>query len=69
MRIVETKLLRIGGEDGSILEMYRDNMGEPYRQGVTISITRSYSNGAAVFVEDREVDELIKGLQSLRKMR
>ncbi|SDH37369.1 hypothetical protein [Bradyrhizobium ottawaense] len=60
----------ISGEDGSCIKGYRDNMGEPFRSGVSLRICRSADdNGAGVFVQDHEIEQLISALRSIRKQR
>lgn len=68
MRGIEIKSLKIIGEDGSCIKAYQDNMGEPYRSGVSIWISRDINNesGSGVFLQDRDLDDLIAGLQAIR---
>jgi len=48
------------GEEGERLEVYYDNRGEPYREGVSLHFSedQSYRNEAYVFLEDMEAKEL-----------
>ena len=51
------------------IKAYEDNMGEPYRSGVSIWISRDVNNasGSGVFLQTYDLDTLIAGLQAIRK--
>lgn len=66
----EIKSFTIRGENGASINGYRDNMGEPFRLGVTLWICMDGEDrGSGVFVMPHEIDELITNLQALRKAR
>ena len=47
----------------------RDNMGEPYRSGISLRVCKSVDdNGSGVFIQNHEIEQLISALRSLRKM-
>jgi len=70
MRSIDVSRIVIQGEEGATLEMYRDNMGEPYRSGVSIWIEKPGSDKrAGLFVEEHEIGDVIAGLEALRKKR
>ncbi|UPT95495.1 hypothetical protein J4G48_0040790 [Bradyrhizobium barranii subsp. apii] len=65
---VEIKSLVIRGEEGAAIKAYHDNMGEPYRTGVTIWVAKDgEDNGSGVFLQTYDLDNLIAGLQAIRK--
>jgi hypothetical protein len=67
MKGVEINTTVIRGEEGALLKAYRDNMGDPYRSGITVWIAKDgKDNGSGVFLQDSEVDFLIAGLQAMR---
>lgn len=55
MKIIQTSRLELQGEEGAKLEVYNDNLGEPYREGVRISITNGF---------DREVSAMLDGFDA-----
>jgi hypothetical protein len=65
---VEAKFMEFHGEDGSRLRLYVDNMGEPYRGGITMMIENQPFHAAA-FLENHEVDKVINWLQAMKKAR
>lgn len=59
----------IVGEDGSCIKAYRDNMGEPFRSGISLRVCKdAEDNGSGVFIQNHEIEQLISGLRSLRKV-
>jgi hypothetical protein len=70
MKSIDIDRVVIQGEQGATLEMFRDNMGEPYRSGVSIWIEKpgdGRDRHSGLFLEERDVDAVISGLQALRK--
>lgn len=52
-------VVKFRGEDGSSMTARYDNRGEPFRQGVTLSLDEADDRYvASVFIEDREAKEL-----------
>ena len=55
---VLNNLSSIRGEDGSQLRAYRDNMGEPYREGISIWVSRDGTHKeTGLFMETRDLDD------------
>ena len=50
--------LELRGEEGDSLTVTYDNRGEPYREGITLSLSDGAMTEAAVFIENREACEL-----------
>ena len=68
MKGIKINSISIVGEDGSAIKAYRDNMGEPYRAGISLWIYQDGMDmGPGLFIEDTTLDDLIAGLQTLRK--
>ncbi|MEH2517365.1 hypothetical protein V1279_002938 [Bradyrhizobium sp. AZCC 1610] len=68
MRGIEITSFTIVGEEGACIKAYKDNMGEPYRSGVTVWIAKDGDDrGSGVFLEERDLDGLISGLLEIRK--
>lgn len=60
-------LLRLTGEDSAYLECYRDNMGEPFRAGMSFFLEDPASGDyVGLFVEQREVLSLLDALFGLK---
>lgn len=51
------KPVRFEGEDGSYLDAYCDNRGEPYRAGMTVEIGYSSGDSINAFIE---ADEMLR---------
>jgi hypothetical protein len=67
---VEIKSFMIVGEEGACIKGYQDNMGEPYRSGVTLWICKDGNDrGSGVFIQSSVLDDLITSLQAIRKSR
>lgn len=54
----------INGEDGVSLDLYTDNMGEPYRDGISIGLKTGRQRIYA-FLERREVVEMRDALNEI----
>ena len=68
MRSIDIKTLVIRGEDGSQIRAYQDNMGEPYRDGVSIWISRDGTDSrSGLFMQAHDLDNFITGLTAIRK--
>ena len=50
--------LELRGEEGDSLTVTYDNRGEPYREGITLSLSDGARTETAVFIENREACEL-----------
>lgn len=61
MKVRKEKTATFHGEDGETLRVYPDNMGEPYRSGMTFYFESDYRN-IGCFLEEREVESLHKVL-------
>jgi hypothetical protein len=46
------------GEDGDELRVGFDNRGDPYREGVTLTLSNGYETQVHLFLEEREVIHL-----------
>jgi hypothetical protein len=58
MRKSTFKRLIFNGEDGCQLEVYYDNRGEPFREGVCIELRISEPGEFSVFLQMDEVQKL-----------
>jgi len=59
MRRATTERLTLLGEDDCKLEIYYDNRGEPFREGVWVELCVSdYKKSIGVFLEKNEVMKL-----------
>lgn len=53
------KRISFEGENSAKLDIYYDNRGEPYREGITFSLSEEdYRTDSYVFMEDREAKAL-----------
>lgn len=67
MRGVEIKTFSIIGEEGACIKGYQDNMGEPYRSGITLWIKKNGADeGSGLFLEDHYLEQLISCLRLIR---
>lgn len=68
MKAIDIKTLVITGEEGSRIRAYRDNMGEPFREGISIWISKDGAeNESGLFLQTYDLDVLIAGLTTLRR--
>ncbi len=58
-RLTENRREDFQAEDGSTLEVYYTNMGEPYREGMQFYLhDRAYREASSVFLEEHEAKKL-----------
>jgi hypothetical protein len=66
MRKMDIGSVKFEAEDGDSLRVTYDNRGEPYREGVQLSLDKASGDyGAHLFLEDREAMELRDFLNKL----
>lgn len=66
MRKLDKTSVRFAAEDGDELRVVYDNRGDPYREGITLSLDRSSGDyGAHLFLEQDEARQLRDLLNSL----
>lgn len=59
MRVDRSKAkLELQGEDGDRLVVQYDNMGEPFREGISLALKQEYATEVSVFLEESEARQL-----------